>query len=601
MKALTDGTGETVRDVSRREKGETASAGSGIAGMEIADYIKIIRKRIWVVVLIPVLGVVAAAAILLSRPTQYSATATVAAPWLISNAPGDAYATANGARQFVADFVAAISVPPVVDAAAEATGASQESIRGNVTTTPIGESTLIQVRYVTADQREAEPVARALAIETLRFLFRPSTVASGAELGEEPPGSFLAIQRLELLLAQPETVTVSTVQVEPRAPGLIRGAQVAIGGGLLLGLLVVILLEIFPFDRLRPWAARHLARRSSRGTGPAAAPPRPVPQDAVATSEAHVVDADQRTERLHPADAPRGSQSDDRRLVERPADQVEIEPVPTGGRAADTGDKKADPSTRKPRATKTRQGNRSKPAKRQPAAAKPEPIPKDAVARSDTDVVGADLPAEAPHPAATDGDARNEQKPKRNELKPKRTQRRRPSRADARRGSASDDGPVELPSDGPRIEPVATDGRSADPEAGSAHRAAKKPPATGTEDDRNLPGGEERAEARPEPVPEDVGATSETEVVDVDPRTEARHPAATDGDARDEQKPKTTRTRRPSRADARRGSQSDDGHPVDRSPVEPNAEPADEDGSATAHRDTDSATRAMEEQRTAAP
>ena len=250
MHAQTDGW--TGRDGWRSEIEATSSPRVGSPSMEIADYLRVIKKRAGVVLLIPVLAAILMTAIVLSRPSEYSSTATVAAPWLISNAPGDSYATANGPSQFVADFTAAISLPPVVEAVAQATGASPDSIRENVTATPIGESTLIQVRFVGADRRQAEPVARAIAVETLRFLFRPSAVASASQPDEGSSGqSFSPVERLELLLAQPETVSVSPTQVEPTGPDLMRGLQVAIGGGLLLGLLVVIALEMLPFGRRR--------------------------------------------------------------------------------------------------------------------------------------------------------------------------------------------------------------------------------------------------------------------------------------------------------------------------------------------------------------
>jgi uncharacterized protein involved in exopolysaccharide biosynthesis len=274
MRVTIGDVGKTGHDVSLHvppppeERGAVASKGSGIASMEIADYLRVIRRRIWVVVLIPVLAMASVTAITLSRPTEHSATATVAAPWLISNAPGDAYATANGASQFVADFIAAISVPPVVDAVSEATGAAQNAIQANVTVAPIGESTLIQVRYVSTRAHVTEAVARALAVETLRFLFRPSAVAA-SQLEETPPRprrdageSLRAVQELEVLLAQPQTVSVTPARVEPRAPQVIRGLQVALGGGLLLGLLVVILLELLPFRGQGRSAAPHRARVS---------------------------------------------------------------------------------------------------------------------------------------------------------------------------------------------------------------------------------------------------------------------------------------------------------------------------------------------------
>jgi hypothetical protein len=255
--------GTTGHDVAPSEEhGAPASKERGIAGMEIADYLRVIRRRFWLVALIPLLATASVNVITLNRPTEYSATATVAAPWLISNAPGDTYAAASGGRQYVADFMAAISVPPVVEAVSGATGVEQNDIREGVTATPIGESTLIEVRYVSTQARDTEPVARALAVETLRFLFRPSAVTAfepeeDAPPNGSPPDAGDPLQELEILLAQPETVSVTPARIESRGPQVIRGVQLGLGGGLLLGLLVVILLELLPFGRGR--------RSSSRG------------------------------------------------------------------------------------------------------------------------------------------------------------------------------------------------------------------------------------------------------------------------------------------------------------------------------------------------
>src|SRR5262245_55742390 len=140
--------------------------------MEIIEYVGIIRKRIWLVVLIPLLAIAVAIPIVLSKPTEYAATATVAGPLLISRAPGIPYATSNGAGQFVADYVAAMTLPNVVDATATATGATQDEIRSNASAIPIGQSSLIDVRYVTTDASNAANVVRALALQTLDYMFR---------------------------------------------------------------------------------------------------------------------------------------------------------------------------------------------------------------------------------------------------------------------------------------------------------------------------------------------------------------------------------------------------------------------------------------------
>ena len=246
------------------------------SGMEIGDYIRIIKKRFWAVVAIPTIAVLSMTAIVLARPATYSAVATVSAPSLISDAPGAPYATSNGSSQFVADFVAAISVDPVVDAVGRVTETDPQTIRENTTATPLGESTLIEVRYETTNQAKAQPVVRALARETLRFLFLPAAIASSTTDQGTVGGS--SVDRLELLLSEPRTISVSPTRADPRGPDLIRGVQIAIGGGLLLALLVIILLELLPLDPRRSRGQRPAHRAASFGR--TAGEPEPkVPQE----------------------------------------------------------------------------------------------------------------------------------------------------------------------------------------------------------------------------------------------------------------------------------------------------------------------------------
>jgi capsular polysaccharide biosynthesis protein len=215
--------------------------------MEIAEYLRIIRKRIWVVVLIPVLAVAVAIPLVLSRPARYAATATVAGPLLTARAPGSPYRTSNGAQQFVADFVAAVSIPSVVDATAQTAHAPQDEIRSNSSATPIGQSSLVEVRYESTDASSAGAVVKELSLQTLEYLLRPAADAVASSLPDAHSDPALGpVERLDLLLLQPETISVSSATMVSRAPELIRASEVAIATGVLLAILVVILLEVLP-------------------------------------------------------------------------------------------------------------------------------------------------------------------------------------------------------------------------------------------------------------------------------------------------------------------------------------------------------------------
>ena len=51
--------------------------------MEISDYLHIIRRRLWILILVPLLAGGVVAALVLRQPLKYDATATVAAPAVV--------------------------------------------------------------------------------------------------------------------------------------------------------------------------------------------------------------------------------------------------------------------------------------------------------------------------------------------------------------------------------------------------------------------------------------------------------------------------------------------------------------------------------------
>lgn len=140
--------------------------------MEITDYFGVIWRRLWILVLVPLLAAGGAAYWLLRQPAQYQATATVAAPTVLSSSNASQYNGANAPRQFVADFGAAITSPLIVNKVAGETGAPAAEIKDGTASAPIGDSSLVQATYKTTKREQAVPVAQAAASDTVRFLFQ---------------------------------------------------------------------------------------------------------------------------------------------------------------------------------------------------------------------------------------------------------------------------------------------------------------------------------------------------------------------------------------------------------------------------------------------
>jgi capsular polysaccharide biosynthesis protein len=140
--------------------------------LEIGDYLRVIRRRLWILVLVPVLAAGVVGAVLLRQPPKYRAVATVAAPALVGGAADNQYSGPVGVRVFVANFAAALTAPQVVSKVAEETKASEQSIRDNLSAQSIQESSLLEVTYLDTDRARSAAVAQAASRETITFLFQ---------------------------------------------------------------------------------------------------------------------------------------------------------------------------------------------------------------------------------------------------------------------------------------------------------------------------------------------------------------------------------------------------------------------------------------------
>jgi uncharacterized protein involved in exopolysaccharide biosynthesis len=138
--------------------------------VEIVDYLRVARRRLWVLAGVPVVATGVATAVVLTAPTQFTATAYVAAPALVGSS-GQQYSGNQAANQFVAAFAAAATSPKVVGQVTADTGVDAAAIRDGVKVTQIGASSQLELKYTTTRRATATPVAESAARHALAFLF----------------------------------------------------------------------------------------------------------------------------------------------------------------------------------------------------------------------------------------------------------------------------------------------------------------------------------------------------------------------------------------------------------------------------------------------
>lgn len=145
--------------------------------MELIDYLRIARRRAWILILLPVLAGGIVTGYIVAQPSTYTAKATVAAPALVGGVGANQYTGADGPKAFDSNFDAALTSPALVDQVAQQTHVSAAKIQSGLSAVPLGSSTLgtstiLQVIYTTTSKRTAATVAETAASDTLQFLFK---------------------------------------------------------------------------------------------------------------------------------------------------------------------------------------------------------------------------------------------------------------------------------------------------------------------------------------------------------------------------------------------------------------------------------------------
>ncbi|CAN5818424.1 hypothetical protein BH23ACT12_BH23ACT12_18430 [soil metagenome] len=154
--------------------------------MEISDYLNLVRKRIRLFFLVPVLAAgIIVAAMLATTDDRYLTTATVSTSSL-GSAVGSQFTGAQGNRMLLETFSAAAETPTVLQRVSEKTSVPLATLEeaGAISVAPIGESSLIRIAARLPERAQSAEVARAVSAETIKFLLEPQVHLAG-QLAEQ--------------------------------------------------------------------------------------------------------------------------------------------------------------------------------------------------------------------------------------------------------------------------------------------------------------------------------------------------------------------------------------------------------------------------------
>lgn len=140
--------------------------------MEIWPYLKAARRRLWIVLLVPILALAAVLSLHALSPARHVATAYVFTPGLVGG-DADAYPGTTGVANWVNDFTALATSPLVIRHTAQATHASARAIADGLSVSQVHESGQLKITYTSADPQQAQQVVTDIAARTLKALFGP--------------------------------------------------------------------------------------------------------------------------------------------------------------------------------------------------------------------------------------------------------------------------------------------------------------------------------------------------------------------------------------------------------------------------------------------
>lgn len=179
--------------------------------MEIADYLKMGRRRLWIIVLVPLLAAAGVLGYHYATPTSYQARAYVYMPNVLSGQ----YTGPAGTSEWVNAFTATAASPLVTRRVAGQTGVPAKQIENGIQVNQVQQSWQLEVDYTGTNPTVANQVVKGVASQTPRALFAPQVaqakkavaraqanllalnqqvLAAAAQAGSTTPGQFYMTQ-----------------------------------------------------------------------------------------------------------------------------------------------------------------------------------------------------------------------------------------------------------------------------------------------------------------------------------------------------------------------------------------------------------------------
>lgn len=138
--------------------------------MEIADYLRVARRRVAILIAVPLIAAAVAAGYVLLSPATYSATATVSTNALVGGASSP-FTGSQGDSRFVAAFAATATGPAVLTTAAKDLQLSVGDLRSGLSINQKGLSSDMSVKFTSTHKGDILPALQAVVQETLTTMF----------------------------------------------------------------------------------------------------------------------------------------------------------------------------------------------------------------------------------------------------------------------------------------------------------------------------------------------------------------------------------------------------------------------------------------------
>jgi len=148
--------------------------------VEIKDYLKVLGKRAWLLVMIPAVAGVVAGLIAVQQPQAYRTTATLQLP-----RQGDNAAAPAQVAQQVADFQAAADNPTVQNKVSADTGVPVKKIKNlNIAQVGVSSQLTLGMKTKSKDPSDAKAVITGVATQALDYLQAPETADAQANVDD---------------------------------------------------------------------------------------------------------------------------------------------------------------------------------------------------------------------------------------------------------------------------------------------------------------------------------------------------------------------------------------------------------------------------------